>query len=64
MGELLPKQRAEAARMGWTAVAAWAGTGLAVLVIHKIVVGLIGAGVAAWLTWRWFKFRASWGMRF
>lgn len=64
MGELLPKQRAEAARMGWMAVAGWAGTGIVVLVVHKVLLGLLGAGVAVWLTWRWFKFRASWGMRF
>jgi hypothetical protein len=25
---------------------------------------LIGAAAAVWLTWRWFKYRASWGMRF
>lgn len=24
----------------------------------------IGVGASSWLTWRWFKHRAEWGMRF
>lgn len=63
MGELLPKQRAEAARLGWMAVAGWGGSVLLFLVKMKLL-AVFGAGAAVWLTWRWFKFRASWGMRF
>lgn len=64
MGELLPKQRAEAARLGWTAVLGWAGSGAAFLFLHSLLLTLVVAGVASWLTWRWFMFRAKWGLRF
>lgn len=50
--------------MGWLAVGGWAATGVIAVVLHKLLLILVGAGVATWLTWRWFKFRASWGMRF
>lgn len=63
MGELLPKQRAEAARRGWMAVAGWGGTGLLWMIKLKFL-ALVGIGAAVWLTWRWFKYRATWGMRF
>lgn len=64
MGDLLPKQRAEAARLGWLAVAGWGGTGLVLFFVKVKLLALIGAAAAVWLTWRWFKYRASWGMRF
>ncbi len=64
MGELLPKQRAEAARLGWMAVLGWAGGGAAFFLVHSLLLTLVAAGVASWLTWRWFMFRAKWGMRF
>lgn len=64
MGELLPKQRAEAARKGWTALGVWAASGASVLFLHWYFVGVVAGGFAAWLTWQWFMFRAKWGMRF
>jgi hypothetical protein len=61
--QLLPNQRREAARLGWMAVGGWAASGLAVYWSWGgwTILPLIGA---AWLTWRWFQFRAKWGMRF
>ena len=64
MGELLPKQRSEAARLGWTAVLGWAGSGLGLYWPHSLPLTLIVAGIATWLTWRWFSYRAKWGLRF
>ena len=63
MGELLPKQRAEASRKGWMAVAGWVVTGLITWRIG-LLVGVLGAVAAAWLTGQWFAYRAKWGLRF
>lgn len=61
--ELLPRQRKEAAALGWQAIGGWALSGL---VFWKIglILGAVAVGAAVWLTARWFRFRASWGMRF
>lgn len=63
MGELLPKQRKEAAKLGWQAVAGWGVSGL-LLWKAGVLLGILGIAAAVWLTLRWFKYRASWGMRF
>lgn len=64
MGELLPRQRAQARRKGWMAVGGWAVT---------VLLGMNGAPwwliapvlvVAGWLTRVWFLYRAQWGLRF
>ena len=61
--ELLPKQRAEARKLGLQAVAGW---GVMALLAFKAsgILAALAAGVAVWLTVRWFRYRASWGMRF
>lgn len=60
---LLPKQHAQAQRMGWLAVGGW---GLSALLFVKAssFLAIIAIGAAVYLTVRWFRFRASWGMRF
>ncbi len=63
MGELMSTQKQTAARRGWLAIAGWVGTGVALVAGH-FVVGLFGAGIAVFLTRRWFQYRAQWGMRF
>ncbi|MBM4344526.1 MAG: hypothetical protein FJ100_14265 [Deltaproteobacteria bacterium] len=62
-GELLSGPRAQARKLGWQALAGWGATGL-LAVKGWWFVGLVGAGVAVWLTLRWFRHRATWGMRF
>ncbi|MSP93031.1 MAG: hypothetical protein EXR79_14725 [Myxococcales bacterium] len=62
-GGPLSTQKAEAARRGWIAVVGWALTPILVVKAGWIL-GLVAAGVAVWLTSRWFKYRAEWGMRF
>lgn len=62
--DLLPKQRAEASRKGWMAVGGWAASGAALVLVHSWLLAGIAAAVAVWLTIGWFRYRASWGMRF
>lgn len=61
--QLLPKQRAEARTKGWLAVGGWALAGLFIFKwwLFGAFLAIAGAG---FLTWRWFSFRAKWGMRF
>lgn len=63
MGELLPRQRAEARSKGWMAVGAWAGAAL-LGTQGWWFLGLAAAAVAVWLTRAWFSYRAQWGLRF
>lgn len=63
-GGPLSKQKSEAATKGWLAIAGWGATvGVLVLGWSWFFVLAGGAG-AAFLTKRWFDFRAKWGMRF
>lgn len=65
MTALMSKQRAEARKRGWLAVAGWGVTGLfATWGWAWAIPALFAAGGAAWLTRRWFQYRAEWGMRF
>ena len=61
--ELLPRQRKEAAALGWQAVGGWVVGGLLAWKTG-VILGGIGVAVAVYLTLRWFRFRATWGMRF
>jgi hypothetical protein len=45
------------------ALSAWVGAGVLVFA-HWPIVGLATAGGAAYLTYKWFMFRARRGMRF
>jgi hypothetical protein len=60
---LTTRDRNEARKKGLLAVGAWGGAGLLVLV-HWPIIGLATAGGAAYLTYKWFMFRAKRGMRF
>jgi hypothetical protein len=59
---LMSRDRAEARKKGLLAVSAWAGAGI--LTFYSIFGGLVLGGAAAFLTYRWFMFRAKRGMRF
>jgi hypothetical protein len=63
MGELIRQDKAEAKKKGLIAAGAWGGSALLLLGNFPI---LGGAGVAgaAYLTYKWFMFRAKRGMRF
>ena len=55
--------KTKASRRGYTAI------GMSILTIIFFVMGApffgtVGAGASAFLIWRWFKFRAKWGLRF
>jgi len=60
---LMTRDRNEARKKGLLAVGAWGGAGL-FLVANMPVFGLIAAGGAGYLTYKWFMFRAKRGMRF
>jgi hypothetical protein len=62
--ELLPKQRAEAGRRGWLAVGGWAVTAAFFWWYSLGFLSVAAAVGAAFLTRRWFQYRAQWGMRF
>lgn len=65
MTALLSKQRAEAKKRGWMAVGGWGVTGLlASWGWAWAIPALFAAAGAAWLTRRWFQYRAQWGLRF
>jgi hypothetical protein len=59
---LMLRDRAVARKKGLWALSAWVGAG--VLFYYTIVGGLLLAGGAVYLTYRWFMFRAKRGMRF
>jgi hypothetical protein len=60
---LMSQDKAEARKKGIFAFSAWAGAGILV-VCHAPILGLLAAGGAGFLTYRWFMFRAKRGMRF
>ncbi len=59
---LMSRDKAEARKKGLYALSAWAGTGI--LLFYSTFLGVFGAAGAAYLTYRWFMFRAKRGMRF
>ena len=59
---LMSRDRAEAKKKGLLALSAWVGTGI--LVYYTTFGGLLLGAGAAYLTYRWFMFRAKRGMRF
>ena len=59
---LKSRDKAEARKKGLFALSAWAGTGI--LVFYHPMLGFFAAAGAAFLTYRWFMFRAKRGMRF
>jgi hypothetical protein len=59
---LMSRDRAEARKKGTFALSAWIGTGI--LAFYSPLLAVIVAGGAAYLTYRWFMFRAKRGMRF
>jgi hypothetical protein len=60
---LMSREKSEARKKGLFAVSAWAGAG-ALIFYHAPFLGLLAGGAAAYLTYRWFMFRAKRGMRF
>jgi hypothetical protein len=59
----MSRDKAEARKKGYMALSAWVGAGVLVFA-HWPIVGLATAGGAAYLTYKWFMFRARRGMRF
>jgi len=59
---LTSQDRAVARKKGLFALSAWAGTGI--LMFYHPMFGLLAAGAAVVLTYKWFMFRAKRGMRF
>jgi hypothetical protein len=59
---LMLRDRALARRKGFWALSAWVGAGI--LFHFSTFGGLLLAGGAGYLTYRWFMFRAKRGMRF
>lgn len=59
---LMSRDRAEAKKKGLLALSAWVGTGI--LLYYTTFAGLLLGAGAAYLTYRWFMFRAKRGMRF
>ena len=53
----------KASRRGYAALGVSILT-IILFVMGTPVLGAIGAGASAVLVWRWFKFRAKWGLRF
>jgi hypothetical protein len=60
---LISQDRAEAKKKGLFALSAWTGAGV-LFFYHAPILGLLSAGGAIYLTYRWFMFRAKRGMRF
>ncbi len=60
---LMARDKAEAKKKGLYALAAWAGSGL-LFAWHAPFFGLVAVAGSAYLTYKWFMFRARRGMRF
>jgi hypothetical protein len=63
MSELMTRERGEAKKKGVYAAAAWGGT-IALGIAGAPILGLVAAGGAGYLTWKWFLYRAKHGIRF
>jgi hypothetical protein len=63
MQELMTRDRSEAKKKGIYAAAAWGGT-IALGVAGAPSLGIVAAGGATFLTWKWFMYRAKHGIRF
>ncbi len=64
MTQLLADPKKEAAKCRNKALAAWTGTAVVGgLTTYPILIGA-GAVVSGWLTFKWLKHRAQWGLRF
>jgi hypothetical protein len=61
---LMSRDKSEARKKGLVAASAWAGTGLLLFYHVPVILGLAAGAGAAYLTYRWFMFRAKRGMRF
>jgi len=67
MGEVMIPQKKEATKRGWIAVGGWGFTGW---MVERWFTGgafflvLVGVVAAVFFTWRWFTWRAKWGMHF
>jgi hypothetical protein len=60
---LIERDKSEAKKKGAYAAVAWGGTVL-LGIGTSAVLWVPAAGVAGFLTWKWFMFRAKRGMRF
>jgi hypothetical protein len=60
---LATRDKSEAKKKGLLAVGAWGGTAL-LLVGGFPILGTAAAGGAAFMTYKWFMYRAKRGMRF
>jgi len=63
MGSLMTRDKAIARKKGMYALGAWGGSAL-LFGISAPFTGTLALGGAAYLTYRWFMFRAKRGMRF
>ncbi len=59
---LMSRDKAVAWKKGVIALSAWAGTGI--LLFYSALLGVFAGAGAAFLTYRWFMYRAKRGMRF
>lgn len=64
MTSLIARDKVEAKKKGVLALGAWGGTAALMLVGFPTIGTVAAAGGAAYLTYRWFMFRAKRGMRF
>jgi hypothetical protein len=61
---LVSRDKAEAKKKGMIAAGMWGGTALMVAMSVTPFVVVPAAGGAAYLTYKWFMYRAKRGMRF
>lgn len=55
--------RQDARKKGYAALGSAATTALLCLIVSPAIL-LAGGPVTLWLTYRWLRFRAEWGLRF
>lgn len=60
---LVSRDKSEAKKKGMLAAGAWGGTAL-LLVAGWPILGVAAGGGAAFMTYKWFMYRAKRGMRF
>jgi hypothetical protein len=63
MTSLIARDKTEAKKKGLMALGAWGGSAF-LLTVGWTFTGIAAAGGAAYLTWKWFMYRAKRGMRF